>query len=139
MTMEQLDHLRTMRIEICRYDELVERLRSRAERLTSILTGMPTGTRDYDELAEIIAQIVDNEQYAAQKVIEFMKARKEVEDWLGKLPEQQGMAMRLYYTDGVETWQKVAERLSYSYRHMRRIKDAASKKLEDVPQCPIKP
>lgn len=129
MTLEELNRLRCIREDIRRLDEKAEELRARAERLTPILTGMPSGSHDHDWMVGIIAELEENASRAAAKALELEKACEEAERWLDTLPEQQRRVMRLYYVDGVRTWKEVAERLPYSWRHCMRIKNAAIAKL----------
>lgn len=136
MTLNELRRLRTMREEIRRLDEKAEVLRARAERLTSILTGMPAGTHEHDQMAGIIAELVDNERRAAEKTLELTQACEAAERWLDALPEQQRRVMRLYYVDGVRTWKEVAELLPYSERHCRRIKNAALTRMSSNVRFP---
>lgn len=135
MTLNELRRLRTMREEIRRLDEKAEVLRARAERLTPILTGMPAGTHEHDQMAGIIAELVDNERRAAEKTLELTQACEAAERWLDALPEQQRRVMRLYYVDGVRTWKEVAERTPYHYVHCLRVKEAALRRLKDDSQC----
>lgn len=134
MTLEDLNRLRFLREEIRRLDEKAEVLRARAERLTPILTGMPSGSHDHDQMAGIIAELVDNERRAAEKALALTQACEDAERWLDALPEQQRRVMRLYYVDGIRTWKEVAERLPYSYSHTKRIKAVAHQKLNHEPQ-----
>lgn len=135
MTLEDLNRLRTMREEIRRLDEKAEVLRARAERLTPILTGMPSGSHDHDQMAGIIAELVDNERRAAEKALALTQACEDAERWLDALPEQQRRVMRLYYVDGIRTWKEVAEKTPYHYIHCLRVKEAALRKLENASQC----
>ncbi len=134
MTLEDLNRLRFLREEIRRLDEKAEVLRARAERLTPILTGMPSGSHDHDQMAGIIAELVDNERRTAEKALALTQACEDAERWLDALPEQQRRVMRLYYVDGIRTWKEVAERLPYSYSHTKRIKAVAHQKLNHEPQ-----
>lgn len=135
MTLEDLNRLRFLREEIRRLDEKAEVLRARAERLTPILTGMPSGSHDHDQMAGIIAELVDNERRAAEKALALTQACEDAERWLDGLPDQQRRVMRLYYVDGVRTWKEVAERTPYHYIHCLRVKEAALRKLENASQC----
>ena len=135
MTLEDLNRLRTMREEIRRLDEKAEVLRARAERLTPILTGIPSGSHDHDQMAGIIAELVDNERRAAEKALALTQACEDAERWLDALPEQQRRVMRLYYVDGIRTWKEVAEKTPYHYIHCLRVKEAALRKLENASQC----
>lgn len=139
MTLEDLSRLRFLRGEIRRLDEKAALLRARAERLTPLRSGMPSGSPEQDQMAGVIAELVDNERRAAEKVLELTRACEDAERWLDGLPEQQRRVMRLYYVDGVRTWKEVAERLPYSERHCRRIRNAGMAKLKDVRQCPLYP
>lgn len=134
MTLEDLNRLRFLREEIRRLDEKADVLRARAERLTPILTGMPSGSHDHDQMAGIIAELVDNERRTAEKALALTQACEDAERWLDALPEQQRRVMRLYYVDGIRTWKEVAERLPYSYSHTKRIKAVAHQKLNHEPQ-----
>ena len=132
MTLEDLNRLRFLREEIRRLDEKAEVLHARAERLTPILTGMPSGTHEHDQMAGIIAELVDNERRAAEKALALTRACEDAERWLDGLPEQQRRVMRLYYVDGVRTWKEVAEKTPYCYNHVLQIKCAANSRLEKL-------
>lgn len=134
MTLEDLNRLRFLRDEIRQLDEKAMELRARAERLTSILTGMPSGSHDHDRMAGVVAELADNACCAAAKALELTKACEDAERWIDALPEQQRRVMRLYYVDGIRTWKEVAERLPYSYSHTKRIKAVAHQKLNYEPQ-----
>lgn len=134
MTLEDLNRLRFLRDEIRQLDEKAMELRARAERLTPILTGMPSGTHEHDQMAGIIAELVDNERRTAEKALALTQACEDAERWLDALPEQQRRVMLLYYVDGIRTWKEVAERLPYSYSHTKRIKAVAHQKLNHEPQ-----
>lgn len=135
MTLEDLNRLRFLRDEIRRLDENAEVLRARAERLTPILTDMPSGSHDHDQMAGIIAELVDNERRAAEKALALTQACEDTERWLDALPDQQRRVMRLYYVDGIRTWKEVAEKTPYHYIHCLRVKEAALRKLENASQC----
>ncbi len=135
MTLADLNRLRVLQGEIRRLDEKAQELRARAERLTSMLSGMPAGTREHDQLAGIVADLLDNERRAAAQALELTRACEEAELWLAALPEQQRRVMRLYYVDGIKTWKEVAEKTPYHYIHCLRIKKAALRKLENASQC----
>lgn len=131
MTLADLERLRGIAAEIAFYDEKAQILRSRAERLTAIRDGMPHGSPDRDEMAEIVAAIIDNERKAGERLVTLYTERETAERWIDGLPEQQRLVMRAYFIDGAKTWQDVAERLPYSYRHCLRIKDAALRTIEE--------
>jgi len=135
LTLEDLNRLRFLREEIRRLDEKADVLRARAERLTPILTGMPSGSHDHDQMAGIIAELVDNERRTAEKALALTQACEDAERWLDALPEQQRRVMRLYYVDGIRTWKEVAEKTPYHYIHCLRVKEAALRKLENASQC----
>ena len=135
MTLEDLNRLRFLRDEIRQLDEKAMELRARAERLTPILTGMPSGTHEHDQMAGIIAELVDNERRAAEKALALTQACEDAERWLDALPDQQRRVMRLYYVDGIRTWKEVAEKTPYHYIHCLRVKEAALRKLENASQC----
>lgn len=124
MTLRELERLRSIRAQISAEDEKIMRLRSRAERLTQVMTGMPHGGQR-EELADIIAQIVDMEAKAGRRVIEIERDCEAAMAWIDSLPEQQARVMRLYYVDGLRTWKEVADRLPYHYIHCIKIKNAA--------------
>jgi len=131
MTLRQLDHLRSLSAMISDIDERILRLRSRAERLTVILTGMPSG-HDRQEMDDIIAEIIEQERKAGEREVELCRECEEATAWIRALPEQQRRVMWAYYIDNMKTWQDVAEKLPYSYKHTLRIRDAAHAKLEKM-------
>lgn len=59
LTLADLNRLRVLQGEIRRLDEKAQELRARAERLTSMLSGMPAGAREHDQLAGIVADLLD--------------------------------------------------------------------------------
>lgn len=132
MTIDDLNRLRFLRGEIRRLDEKAALLRARAERLTPLRSGMPSGSPEQDQMAGVIAELVDNERRAAEKALALTQACEDAERWLDALPEQQRRVMRLYYVDGIRTWKEVAEKTPYSYNHVLQIKCAANSRLEKL-------
>jgi len=71
--------------------------------------GMPSGTHGQDEMADLIAQLVDNERKAAERVLQLHRECEVAEAWIDTLPEQQRRVMRAYYIDGAKSWLEVAD------------------------------
>lgn len=103
MTLEDLNRLRFLRDEIRQLDEKAMELRARAERLTSILTGMPSGSHDHDRMAGIVAELADNACCAAAKTLELTKACEDAERWIDALPEQQQRVIDNYTSQAIKT------------------------------------
>ncbi len=129
MTIETLNDLRSRREEIRRLEEKEEELRARAEKITTVLSGMPHSVQDGDRMGNIVAEIIEYADRIAEKRLEFIRKCDVAEQWIDALPEQQRKVMRLYYVDGVKTWEEVARMVPYSKRHCLRIKDAAFSKM----------
>ena len=90
-------------------------------------------------MADLIAQLVDNERKAAERVLQLHRECEVAEAWIDTLPEQQRRVMRAYYIDGAKSWLEVADRLPFTYRHVKRIKAVVMRKLgNDSPLCPLK-
>ena len=106
-----------------------EQLRASVTSCTQRLTGMPSGSADYDRLAAYVARLSELEERYAALLIRLADERLHLESALASLPAQQERVLRLRYLEGF-SWRRIAYRTHYDERHLRRIHDAALVRLE---------
>lgn len=117
---------------IDRATERVERLRARLEagRLNQI-TGMPRGgNSDWTETAD---KLIELEKIVNARVREMCKIKRLAMEAIEAVEEMRYReVLELYYLDGF-TWEKVAEQMEMSDRHVKRLHGLALLKVK-VPQ-----
>jgi len=112
---------------IQRLEDKVESLTSVAERVTTMLTGMPGGGEHYTDDAWV-AVMVCKEQYV-QRLIASLAVKMEIEAFLDSVPgDRSQQLLRLRYADNLP-WSKVAKEMHTSCRQVTRLHGTA---LEDA-------
>jgi len=130
VTLQELERIRTIRADMERNDEAIERLRSQMERVTQLFTGMPHGDGDNDLLAAQVDRLHRLQIQREIMHIDLEMALISAETWIASLPEQQRKVMYAYYIGAASDWKHVARQVMYSYKHTMRIRDAALAKLD---------
>ncbi len=109
-----------------------EQLRASVTSCTQRLTGMPSGSGEYDRLAAYVARLSELEERYADLLIRLADERLRLESALASLPAQQERVLRLRYVEGL-SWRKISRRTHYSEPHLRRICEAGLRRLENEP------
>lgn len=129
---EFLRMARGMDRRIDRATERVERLRARLEAgRMSRITGMPRGGgEDWTETAD---RLIELEQIVNARVREMCKIKRLAMEAIEAVEEMRYReVLELYYLDGF-TWEKVAEQMQMSDRHVKRLHGKALLKVK-VPE-----
>lgn len=85
-----------------------ERLRSEAENISPVLSGMPSGGSDGDKLPRAVERIVEADQRLACQINVRMAQRSEILDAVEQLPNQrQQEILRRRYILG-QRWERIA-------------------------------
>lgn len=104
---QSLKQFRYLAIKSKRLEEKLERLRTRAERITQIYTDMPKGGKHRSTWDELIDVTIKTEEEINN--IEILKDK--VEEWINECPNVfVQVCMGFYYVDGL-TWRQVANRV----------------------------
>jgi hypothetical protein len=111
--------------------EQVERLRALAERTTTDLSSQPKGTSGTNRTEYCVQKIWELEREINADIDKLIDLKRDIQDVLTSLPEQQCRVMCAYYVDLAESWSDAAEKSGYSYKHARRIRDAAKERLDN--------
>ena len=106
-----------------------EQLRASVTSCTQRLTGLPSGSADYDRLAAYVARLSELEEKYAALLIRLADERLHLESALASLPAQQERVLRLRYLEGY-SWRRIAYRTHYSESHIYKIHEAALRRLE---------
>ena len=128
--------------------EELERLCSRACKVTPTLTGMPGGASDGQSLPRAVESIVQAQQELQAQINQCGYIRREVVAALEQVPNARDHEiLRRRYLLG-QKWEQIAVEMYYSYKHVRRRHRACVESLclegkdiavpaKDVLQCPI--
>ena len=119
MKKEQLEQYRELCLEI---KELENEKESLSE-LASSWTISPRHTQGAasDITSELADKLWQLAQIITRRINELVLMRIEVEEFIGKLPIQESILLRLYYVRGL-TWEETAEKMGYTVRHVMRMR-----------------
>ena len=140
---EYLKSIRRWRGRIDGYGQRIEALRTKVTGMQAITYDkVRVQTSPENQMAEIIAQLIDIELRHARMLLAYQEQIVQCEEMIEGLEDErheQVLAMR--YIDGM-SWERIAERTGYSYRNVTRLHGKAlaafERKYKDVLECPIK-
>lgn len=111
-----------------------EELRTRIEKVTSRLTGMPNGKgADLDKapFEESLDKITEIEKDCNKKLQELLLKKYIVENKIEQLDQPHKSILYLKYIRGINLY-KVSEELNYSYIHIKRMHIEAIEKYANL-------
>lgn len=84
-----------------------------------------------DNMAEIVADIVESTYKLRDKILKLMKQEDEARLYLVKLREEHERVLVLHYFDGLK-WEDVAEKIGYDDKYIYNVKNNALDELTQV-------
>lgn len=115
-----------------RIDRLLEeqsRWREMALKITPTLSQTPGGGGSGSPIERPMDKVDELERKITQAIDELADIRAEIEDVLGQLEDENLRRLMEYrYIDGL-TWEQVAEKMHYSWRHTCRLHGEALAKI----------
>lgn len=84
-----------------------------------------------DNMAEIVADIVESTYKLRDKILKLMKQEDEARLYLVKLREEHERVLVLHYFDGLK-WEDVAEKIGYDDKYIYDVKNKALDELTQV-------
>lgn len=120
MTIEELNRLRYLAIEVVRVNEQIERLRAYVQRTSPGFDGMPHGTAYHDAFAEYVANV---DQYLDLRIELAGKMQEEIISLSAEimsLPKPQADTLWKYYAEG-KGIRRIAREMHYDKRHVYRL------------------
>lgn len=98
--------------------EYIEELRTTIEKITTILSDMPKGSRKVqDSMAEKIAQLQDSLSEVLDRINESDKRQKQILKQLDKVEQPYKLILDKVYIQG-KTLVTVASEMNYNYKHI---------------------
>ena len=126
MTVKELYKLRGLRDKIRDLEERIEVIRSKAEKMTSVITGLPGGGEKADYKIKLLELCADYESAGKESIFEEQRLLKYIES-INDIQLQN--IIRLRFIDSL-TWNEVADKIGGNntdytvkkrlYRHLRR-------------------
>ena len=139
MRQSDLERYASVQREIGEIEELIVRKRSAAERATHVLSSMPKGAHSRSKQEAYIEFLYGRIQDIYAEKLTLNQQCADIETMIDRLEDSmQRRVLRHKYIDGLD-WEKVGEKIGYSDRQCKRIRDTAFKILsieKDVPPCP---
>ena len=111
-----------------------EELRTRIEKITSNITGMPNAKGDNPDKApfeESLDRIQEIEKDCNKKLQELLLKKYLVENKIEQLDQPYKSILYLKYIRGINLF-KVSEELNYSYRHIKTLHQEAVEKYANL-------
>ena len=87
------------------------------------------------ELDKAVAELVDAERRAAGEVERLTELEQEIVQTISRTAEPYRTLLYERYING-KTWEQVAVRMNYSFRHTTKLHSTALRILKDVLECP---
>ena len=109
--------------------EELQRLESRAEKITSMVSDMPKGSQQGDSLQRSVEKICELKVSLNQRIDAAVEKRKEIETVIETLEDKTlQLLLRYRYIDGM-TWEQIAVKMNYDYRWTLRLHGRALTRL----------
>ncbi len=119
---------RYLKSEVERLEEELAEWRSKAEKMTRELSGMPSGSGGGDKVPACVEKIWELERKLSAKLSDMVEQRQAIERAIEALPDKQKQLMHYRYIDGMK-WEKVAVEMNMEYRWVLRIHGRALQEI----------
>lgn len=119
---------RYLKNEVERLEEELAEWRSKAEKMTRELSGMPSGSGGGDKVPACVEKIWELERKLSAKLSDMVEQRQAIERAIEALPDKQKQLMHYRYIDGMK-WEKVAVEMNMEYRWVLRIHGRALQEI----------
>lgn len=119
---------RYLKSEAERLEEELAEWRSKAEKMTRELSGMPSRSGGGDKVPACVEKIWELERKLSAKLSDMVEQRQAIERAIEALPDKQKQLMRYRYIDGMK-WEKVAAEMNMEYRWVLRIHGRALQEI----------
>lgn len=119
---------RYLKNEVERLEEELAEWRSKAEKMTRELSGMPSGSGGGDKVPACVEKIWELERKLSAKLSDMVEQRQAIERAIESLPDKKKQLMRYRYIDGMK-WEKVAVEMNMEYRWVLRIHGRALQEI----------
>lgn len=119
---------RYLKSEVERLEEELAEWRSKAEKMTRELSGMPSGSGGGDKVPACVEKIWELERKLSAKLSDMVEQRQAIERAIEALPDNQKQLMHYRYIDGMK-WEKVAVEMNMEYRWVLRIHGRALQEI----------
>lgn len=119
---------RYLKSEVERLEEELAGWRSKAEKMTRELSGMPSGSGGGDKVPACVEKIWELERKLSAKLSDMVEQRQAIERAIEALPDKQKQLMHYRYIDGMK-WEKVAVEMNMEYRWVLRIHGRALQEI----------
>lgn len=132
MNREDLKNYKYTQMWIKDQTEYIETQKETINRLNSILSDMPKGSRVvYDNEAEKLAQLMDYFNELMDKVLEEKEKQKQIEEIINRIEFPYRNILYKVYIQG-KSLVTVASEMNYSYVHICREHGIALNKFDDM-------
>lgn len=130
---EKIDYLKQYKNLDNYINQLIEdadRLRTRAEKITPTLTGLPQGGDGENQRELAICKLVDLNNEINEKVDEYVDLGREIRKVIDTVQDiRLRTILQLKYIDGL-SWEKIAVELDCSWRNLHRLHPKALREIK---------
>ena len=103
-----------------------------ATKVNTLISDMPSGTRDVHSKEKLMVQIVDLEQEIEAELQQLIDVKREINNTLSQIPnDDYRLLLELRYICN-ERWERIARQLHYSKRSVYRHHGRALMELEKI-------
>ena len=112
-----------------RINNLLQVIRSRAEKVTTSYSDMPSGGHNPDSRADAVAELVDLEREQSDAIVQWCQAIKEVQVIISWLDNYDDRAVLEHRYINCEDWISISFSLDFSVQHLYYIHGRALYRL----------
>lgn len=125
---EYLEKYRYLCYEIKRLQAELEVWQSRAEKVTSYISGLPKGSAECGS-EKTILKIIDMKQEISEHIREAVQVRNEIEIAIQTISNNTLQQVLKFRYIEMDTWEEIAEKMNYSYQWVCVLHGRALKEL----------
>lgn len=97
----------------------LEQLRAQAERVTPVLTGMPGGTTNNNQIPQAVERIVQVQEQLNEQMEQAALIRKEIAEMIEQIPARAREILHRRYILG-QRWERISEEMYMDKRWLTR-------------------
>ena len=126
---------------LMQYRDAMHRVKAIADHIADLRTmceQLKTEDGHKVELDKAVAELVDAQERAKTEVDRLTALEQEIVQTISHTDEPYRTLLYERYING-KTWEQVAVRMNYSFRHTTKLHGTALRILKDVLECPTQP
>lgn len=129
---ERLRNVRKSDMEVLAIEDQIQAIRDTLERVSPILSDMPSAHGNNDKMIDGIAKMLDLKDKLNQKIDEVCGEKKEVIDIIYSISDGNYRKLLFERYINYKTFERIADEMNYSYPHICRLHGHALQQIDSL-------